>query len=123
VIPALTAGEMLDIAGALGVPCTGLSGQGGSPVALALLPDRIEVWAKGDEAPRWWLVRSAITSIQVAPAVFGARKRDAVWVQATTGALAVQPAYRPLRSQGGAARADLERCVAELVAPAPAHQA
>jgi hypothetical protein len=115
-IPAVTAGEMPDLAGSLGVSRRGLGGQGGSPVALAVLPDRVEVWLRGDEAPRWWVARTASTTVRVAPAVFGARRRDAVWVEDTGAALAVQPAYRPLRAQCGAARAELERCVQELAA-------
>lgn len=116
VVPAVSAAQMVDIARALGVPTRGLGAQGGTPIALAVLPDRIEVWGRTDEVPRWWIPRSTVRSVHVAPAVFGSRTLDAVWVMADAGAIAALPAYRPLRAQGGLVRDDLPRMVAELSA-------
>ncbi|PJI94965.1 hypothetical protein [Luteimicrobium subarcticum] len=112
VVPATTASEMLDVATALGVSRANIAGQGGSVAALAVLPDRIEVWFRKDEQPRWVLDRATLTSVHVAPAVFGSARRDALWVVGATGAAVVVPAYRPLRATAGAAsREDLERAL------------
>ncbi|MGC5167665.1 hypothetical protein [Luteimicrobium sp. DT211] len=117
VVPASAAAEMADVALALGASRRGISGQGGSVVAVAVLPDRLEVWVGKDDEPRWSVPRVQVASVHVASAVFGARHRDAVQVTVRSGAvvLAVVPAYRPMRSMAGSAsRQDLERAVREI---------
>ena len=123
VVPAVAPAELRTIAEALRVPVRGLGGVGGTPVALASLPDRIEVWVGRDEAPRWALPRDAVREVGIRPASYGASQVDAVWVGARTGRLwngpdtaaVVLPAYRPLRALfGGRVGDDLPRAVAAL---------
>ncbi|MFC8731957.1 hypothetical protein ACFT5B_05810 [Luteimicrobium sp. NPDC057192] len=123
VVPALAAAELRTVAEALHVSVRGLGGVGGTPVALASLPDRIEVWVGRDAAPRWALPRDAVREVGVQPAGYGASQVDAVWVGARTGRLwngpdtaaVVLPAYRPLRAMfGGRVGDDLGRAVAAL---------
>lgn len=53
-VPALAGGLMRGIALSLGTPVAGWRTTGGTPVVLAVLDDRIEVWnGVGEQAPRW----------------------------------------------------------------------
>jgi hypothetical protein len=123
VVPALAPAELRSIAEALHVPVRGLGGVGGTPVALAGLPDRVEVWVGRDDGPRWALPRAAVREVWVQPATYGASRVDCVWVSARSGRLwngpdtaaVVLPAYRPLRAMfGGRVGQDLGRAVAAL---------
>lgn len=123
VVPGLAPAELRTIAAALRVSVRGLGGVGGTPVAVAALPDRIEVWVGRDSAARWTLPRGAVREIAVQPASYGSSQVDAVWVTARTGrlwsgpdaAVVVLPAYRPLRAMfGGRVGADLGRCAEAL---------
>ncbi|MEV7972328.1 hypothetical protein [Cellulomonas sp. NPDC089187] len=97
---------------------------GGSPVALAALPDRIEVWAAGEDRPRWAITRR----VEFPPTAVLATMPGAgtVNVQPTPALLCTDGVSRvtvlPVYSSVGAtspqrAQVSVHRALAELGAP------
>ncbi|GII98755.1 hypothetical protein CLV28_0523 [Sediminihabitans luteus] len=115
VIPGYTASEMLDVARAAGASTAGIASQGGSPVAIVVLPHAYEVWVRTESAPRWSVPRGPSTEVGVLPGVYGSRSVPsvAVLVEGYPG-LVVIPAYRPLRNSAGSDQAGIERALVEL---------
>ncbi len=115
VIPAFTTAQTVDQARSLGASARGWMPVGGSPVALAVLDDRVEVWARREDQPRW-AVRRVPGAAGEARAVYGSRETRALHVSDGVAEVTVVPAYRPLRATGGMAGDDVARAVAEIAA-------
>ncbi len=115
VIPAFTTAQTVDQAHALGASARGWMPMGGSPVALAVLGDRVEVWARAEDLPRW-VVRRLPGAAGEVRAVYGSRETRALHVSDGAAAVTVVPAYRPLRATGGRVGDDVARAVAEIAA-------
>lgn len=113
VIPAFTTAQTVDQARALGASARGWMAVGGSPVALAITGDRVEVWARQEDRPRW-AVRRLPGAAGEARAVYGSRKARALHVSDGVAAVTVVPAYRPLRAAGGLVGDDVARAVSEI---------
>lgn len=65
VVLAMTTPELLDEAHRLGVSTRRISATGSEHAVLAVLPDRVEVWFRGDGAPRWWVdLSSAVVTTE-----------------------------------------------------------
>lgn len=110
VVPAFTTAETLDEARAAGASSRGWLPVGGSPISLAVLPDRVEVWARKDDAPRW-TIRRTPDAAHTASGTYGSRTVEALRVSDGISAVTVVPAYRPLRAAGGLATDDVARAV------------
>ncbi|MBL0885428.1 hypothetical protein [Myceligenerans indicum] len=110
VVPAFTTAETLDEARAAGASSGGWLPVGGSPISLAVLPDRVEVWARKEQAPRWSIQRTP-GAAQTASGTYGSRTVEALRVSDGVSAVTVVPAYRPLRAAGGFATDDVARAV------------
>jgi hypothetical protein len=113
VIPAFTTAQTVDEARAVGASTRGWMPVGGSPLALVVLDDRVEVWARQEDRPRW-AVRRLPGAAGEARAIYGSRETRALQVSDGLAAVTVVPAYRPLRATGGTAGADIARAVAEI---------
>lgn len=120
-VPAYSCAEMHAIAQAHGVSAQGLSRHGGSPLAIAVLADRFEVWVRLEETPRWTVMRNPQTQVVSARGGYGNREVNAVAVVDETGTpgFLVVPAYRPIRNMGGSDAEGLQRALAALGAPSP----
>lgn len=118
VVPAYSTAETSEEAAAHANVVPGLMGMGGSPMALVVLPDEVEVWAGGrGTAPSWTVRRPA--DARVGRAVYGTRTIDALHVSDGRTSVTVVPAYSPLRAMGGSGKEDLRRAVAEISAGGP----
>ena len=65
VVLGMTTPELLTEARRLGVSTRRISATGGEHAVLAVLPDGVEAWFRGDHAPRWRVDRTAGTSVRV----------------------------------------------------------
>ena len=113
VVPGFTTSETLDEARAAGADTRGIAGVGGSPAALAVVGDRVEVWVRREQEPRW-TVRRVPGGVSPVDAVYGSRGTAGVRVADGGAAVTVVPAYRPLRATGGLAGDDVARAVREM---------
>ncbi|MGF0115716.1 hypothetical protein ACQFYA_05210 [Promicromonospora sp. Marseille-Q5078] len=113
VVPGFTTSETLDEARAAGADTRGIAGVGGSPAALAVVGDRVEVWVRREPGPRW-TVRRVPGGVAPVGAVYGTRETAGVRVADGGAAVTVVPAYRPLRATGGLAGGDVARAVREM---------
>ncbi|MFI2103645.1 hypothetical protein ACH436_10145 [Isoptericola sp. NPDC019693] len=113
VVPAFTTSETLDEARAAGASTRGIAPMGGSPAALAVVGDRVEVWVRREPGPRWAVRRAPGGTTQVG-AVYGTRETPALRVADGGATVTVVPAYHPLRAAGGLARDDVAHAVREV---------
>ncbi|GAB3104663.1 hypothetical protein [Isoptericola nanjingensis] len=113
VVPAFTTSETLDEARTAGAPTRGIAPVGGSPAALAVVGDRVEVWVRREAGPRWAVRRVPGGTTQV-EAAYGTRETPALRVADDGATVTVVPAYHPLRATGGLAGGDVARAVHEV---------
>ncbi len=119
VIPGCISGDMVDYAREYGARARNWNGQGGSPVALAVLPDVIEVWGPRGTEPRW-TVQRVPGGVGIDTAIYGNRFVRVVAIKDGTREASFVPAYNPARAAGGlVVTEDLERAVAELSEGSP----
>ncbi|MCP2262733.1 hypothetical protein ACFQHV_00745 [Promicromonospora thailandica] len=112
VIPASALTLSSDTGRELGLQTAGLNASGGSPVALVVLPDRVEVWSGRNESePRWSADAADLTATVGLVRVGLANKWDVVRLTDGTTTLAVSPRYGTLPLDAGG---DIDRVLAEL---------
>lgn len=97
---------------------------GGSPVALAVLPDRVEVWAVGEDRPRWAVLRrpeqppaAVLGTLPVGGAV-GVVPTPALLITDGRSRVTVVPVYSVRGSSPQRAAVDVQRALAQIGAPA-----
>ncbi|MCF4123693.1 DUF6000 family protein [Antribacter sp. KLBMP9083] len=97
---------------ALGLQTAGLNAWGGSPAAVVVIPDRVELWSGKDEAePRWSVPRDELL-IGVGQVRAGmATYWDHVELSDGRHRVALSPRYSPVPSEAGK---DIDRVLAEL---------
>lgn len=117
VVPAFSTAETVDQARAAGASARKMMPMGGSPVALAVVGDVIEVWVGRETGPRW-AVRRTPGGVRAASGTYGTRDVRAVLLSDGNTGVTVVPAYRPLRAMGGGATDDVDRALMELGAQA-----
>jgi hypothetical protein len=112
VIPAAVLTQSRVFGDELGLQTAGLSASGGSPGALVVLADTVELWSgEYEREPRWSMPRTGL-QIDVDPVRAGiANNWDAVWLSDGLNRLAVSPRYS--RSSNGPAN-DIDRVLREL---------
>ena len=113
VVPAFTTAETVDQAQAAGAATSGIMPMGGSPVALAVAGDVVEVWLGRETRPRW-VVRRTPGGARSTSGSYGIRGTTALEVTDGNAAVTVVPAYRPLRATGGRVGEDVERAIREI---------
>lgn len=117
VIPAYTTAETALEARALGVSSRKWNDMGGTPVVLAALPDRVEVWARGEDRPRWWVMRVAPFPPQAVRGSIGVRRPPSLRVVDGHAQVTVAPAYSAVRATFSGSQADLARAMTALGVP------
>ena len=90
---------------------------GGSPVVLAALPDRVEVWARGEDRPRWWVMRVAQFPPQAVRGSIGVRRPPSLRLFDGRAQVTVAPAYSAVRATFSGSQADLARAMTALGVP------
>lgn len=117
VIPGYTTAETRVEARLLGAPERGWNQMGGTPVAIAALPDRFEVWARGEDRPRWVVLRRPEFAPMAVRGSIGVRRPPSLRLVDGRAQVTLAPAYAALRGTVVGSRADLARALAELGAP------
>ncbi|WP_253873743.1 DUF6000 family protein [Promicromonospora umidemergens] len=112
VIPAVALAPSRVLGKELGLQAVGPNASGGSPAALVVLADRVELWSGRNEAgPRWSMSRAGL-QIDAGRAQIGiANNWDVVWLSDGLRQLAVSPRYSP---KPNGADNDIDRVVREL---------
>lgn len=97
---------------------------GGSPVALAVLPDRVEVWAAGEDRPRWAITRrpefppAAVLGTMPLSGVVRVQPTPALQFTDGVSRVTVLPVYSAFGVSAPArAMAAVQRTLAELGVP------
>lgn len=113
VIPARSAPATRKDAGLAGAATDGLGKWTTSTIALAVLPDRVEVWVRGDQRPRW-AVRRADAEIGVESLRFPGQTPDLPGIRMSDGERSVHfiPYYPDIRRRRQVAH--LERALHDL---------
>jgi hypothetical protein len=117
VIPAYTTVETSLDAIASGGSNRRWNQMGGTPVVLAALPDRVEVWALREERPRWAVMRRAQFPPVAVRGVVGVRRPPALHLTDGSSRVTVVPAYSAVRATMSGSQADLARAMSALGAP------
>ena len=116
IIPAFTTREMLDL-GYAGVPIRGWTHRGGSGIAVAVFPDRFELWARRGKTPRWVIPRAEVQEMGFAEATLALRTVDSVGMVVGGHRMLFIPAYKPFKALLRSSAPGMEQALQELGGP------
>jgi hypothetical protein len=112
VIPVVALAPSRALGKELGLQADGLNASGGSPAALVVLADRIELWSGKDESgPRWSVPRTSLGTETGRVRVGIANNWDVLWLSDRFRRIAVCPRYSQLPIEAGN---DVDRMLQEL---------
>ncbi|MFI9487351.1 DUF6000 family protein [Promicromonospora sp. NPDC052451] len=112
VIPVAALAPSRAVGRELGLQVAGPNASGGSPAAVVVLADRVELWSGKDEpGPRWSVPRTILGTEVGVVRVGVANNWDVVWLSDRFRQLAVSPRYSPLPIEAGN---NIDRLLQEL---------
>jgi hypothetical protein len=118
VVPGAALALSSDTGRALGLQTAGLNASGGSPVALVVLPDRVEVWSGRNESePRWSAAAGDLTVAVGLVRVGMSNNWDVIRLSDGSATVAVSPRYGGLPITAGR---DIDRVLREMGYDPPA---
>ncbi len=119
VIPAYTTGDLVDFVAKAGLSSHKWGGDGGTPIAVSVSDECVELWSGSEDEPRISLPRAEIGSAAVVSGEFGRkfgqpRTMRVIGLRTSIGILKFVPAYRSIRNTFGSTPTGLDRAISEL---------